>query len=32
MLGPHFDEAWRIRRELLEEERRRARRWLTAAA
>ncbi len=28
ILGPHFDEAWRIRRKLLEQERRKARRWL----
>jgi hypothetical protein len=32
MLGPHFEEAWEIRRKLLEEERRKARRWLPEAA
>jgi hypothetical protein len=32
MLGPHFEEAWKIRRKLLEEERRKARRWFPEAA
>ncbi len=32
ILGPHFDEAWRIRRKLLEQERRKARRWLAETA
>ncbi len=30
VLGPHFDAAWRTRRKLLEQERRKARRWLPA--
>ncbi len=32
MLGPHFEAAWEIRRKILEEERRKARRWLPEAA
>lgn len=32
ILGPHFDEAWKIRQTLLAEKRRKARRWLPQAA
>jgi len=32
ILGPHFDEAWKIRQELLKEQKRKNRRWLPKAA